>query len=110
MQDDPKNYTEQGFWDKVNTVAKAAGQEVVEKALQLYYAASDSQTPVWAKTLIYGALAYLIAPLDMIPDFIPITGFTDDLGVLAGTFAAVISYITPEIKKRATEKLDQWFQ
>ena len=58
MQDDPKNYTEQGFWDKVNTVAKAAGQEVVEKALQLYYAASDSQTPVWAKTLMIASIYF----------------------------------------------------
>ena len=33
MHDDPKNYTSQGFWDKVNAIAKAAGQEVVEKSL-----------------------------------------------------------------------------
>ena len=36
-------------------------------------------------------------------------GFTDDLGILAGTLAAVIAYISPEVKKRATEKLEEWF-
>ena len=109
MYDDPNQYTEQGFWDKVNKVAKAAGQELVEKALQLYYTARDSQTPVWAKTLIYGALAYLIAPLDMIPDFIPVAGFTDDLGVLISAVAAIAMHITPEVKKQADKKMVEWF-
>ena len=108
MHDDPKNYTEQGFWDKVNTTAKRAGQEVIEKALQLYYTAKSAETPRWIRVLIYGALAYLIAPLDMIPDFLP-GGFTDDMGILAGTLSAVIAHITPEVKKRASEKLREWF-
>ena len=107
MKDDQK-YTEAGFWEKINTTAKKAGQEVVEKALQLYYTAESAETPRWIRVLIYGALGYLIAPLDMIPDFLP-GGFVDDLGVLAGTLSAVISFITPQVKKRAREKLDEWF-
>ena len=109
MSEDSNQYTEKGFWDKLNNHAKKAGSEVVEKALQLYYAADSPDTPTWAKTVIYGALVYLIAPLDLIPDFIPVGGFTDDLGILAGTLAAVVAHITPEIKKRASEKLDEWF-
>ncbi|MYC13764.1 MAG: DUF1232 domain-containing protein [Gemmatimonadetes bacterium] len=107
MKDDQK-YTEAGFWEKINTTAKKAGQEVVEKALQLYYTAESAETPRWMRVLIYGALAYLIAPLDAIPDFLP-AGLTDDLGILAGTLSAVIAHITPEVKKRASEKLDEWF-
>ena len=102
------NYTEQGFWQKLNTTAKRAGQEVIEKALQLYYTAESAETPRWIRVLIYSALAYLIAPLDAIPDFLP-GGFTDDLGVLTGTLSAAIAHITPEVKRRAAEKLEEWF-
>lgn len=108
MKDEKNNCTEQGFWQKLNTTAKHAGQEVIEKALQLYYTAESAETPRWVKVVIYGALAYLIAPLDTIPDFLP-GGLVDDMGILAGTLSAVIAHITPEIKKRASEKLDEWF-
>ena len=69
-----EEYTEKGFWEKLDNHAKKAGSEVVEKALQLYYAADSPTTPTRAKTMIYGALVYLIAPLDLIPDFIPVGG------------------------------------
>ena len=109
MQDDPNDYTEQGFWQKLNTTSKIIGQEVVNKALQLYYTAESAETPRWIRVLIYGALAYLIAPLDAIPDFLP-GGFTDDLGILAGTLSAVIAHISPQVKDQAKKKLDEWFE
>jgi uncharacterized membrane protein YkvA (DUF1232 family) len=47
--------------------------------------------------VIYGALAYFIFPLDAVPDFVPMTGYTDGLGVLAAAVATTAAYITPEI-------------
>lgn len=94
---DETEYTEQGFWEKLNTTAKKAGSDVVEKALQLYYAADAPTTPTWAKGVIFGALAYLIAPLDGIPDPIPFAGFSDDLGVLIVAISTVAFHITPEV-------------
>ena len=86
-------------------VLTRAGAEVVERALWLYYAADRPETPAWAKTTIYGALAYLILPLDAHPDLIPLTGYTDDLGVLLAAIATVTSYIDDEVKQKAAEKL-----
>lgn len=105
MQD--YDYDEQGFWDKLNTTAKKAGKGAVEKALQLYYTAEPAETPRWTKVIIYTALAYLIAPLDAIPDFLP-GGFTDDMGILAATLSSVIAHITPQVKEKAQNKLDEW--
>ena len=48
--------------------ALAAGREVVEKVLWLYYASRRPDVPRWAKLTIYAALAYFILPLDAIPD------------------------------------------
>jgi len=102
-------FSDQNFWDKVLKYGKVAGAEVVQKALELYYAAQDPRTPTWAKTVIIGALGYFITPLDALPDVAPLVGFTDDLGVLAMAMATVATYITPEIRERARAKLKEWF-
>lgn len=46
----------------------------------------DKQTPLRDKLLIVGGIVYIISPIDLIPDFLPILGYTDDFGVLIGTF------------------------
>lgn|SRR5690554_3969436 len=104
-----KEYSSDSFWDKVVKVAKTAGYEVIEKALWLYYAAQDPKTPLWAKTTIYGALGYFIMPLDVIPDFTPVAGYSDDLGVLLAALGAVAMYVTDDVKTQAKQKLKDWF-
>ena len=104
-----KNYSEAGFWQKLNTFARKAGHDLVEKSLQLYYAAESPDTPRWAKGVIYCALAYFVSPIDAIPDVTPGIGFSDDLGVLIGAVAVVAAHITPQVKKRAANKMKKWF-
>ena len=102
-------YTDDDFWHKTNAYAKIAGRKVVEKALQLYYAAADPKTLAWAKSVIWGALMYFIAPVDAIPDVIPFAGFSDDFGVLICAVITVNAHITEKIEKRAAEKMKEWF-
>lgn len=97
------------FWDKVKNFALKAGKEVIEKALWLYYAAQQPNTPVWAKTVIYGALAYFVLPVDAVPDAIPVAGFTDDLGALAAALGAVAMYVTEDVKQMAADRMREWF-
>lgn len=104
-----KDYSETGFWDKLMRFAKAAGREVIELALQLYYALQDPQTPAWAKAIIVAALGYFISPIDAIPDMTPVVGFADDIGVLTAAVATVATYITDDIKVKAGAKLAEWF-
>jgi uncharacterized membrane protein YkvA (DUF1232 family) len=104
-----EGYSEETFWEKVARFAKRAGREVIEKALWLHFAAQDEKNPLWAKTTMYGALAYFIVPADMIPDIIPGAGFTDDLGALAAAVTTVAVYITPAVKAKATEQVNRWF-
>ena len=104
-----KNYSHSGFWDKATTFAKTAGKEVIEKALWLFYAAENPQTPLKAKAVIYGALGYFIFPVDAIPDLTPVVGYADDLGVLVLSVATVAIHITEEVKLLANQKLKDWF-
>ena len=46
-------YNDDDFWQKINAYAKIASRKVVEKALQLYYAAATKETPAWAKSVIW---------------------------------------------------------
>lgn len=75
----------------------------------LYYALESDQCSAKHKTIIYGALAYLISPIDAIPDFIPVTGLTDDMGVIAAALVAVAICIDEEVKAKAEQKLQDWF-
>lgn len=103
-----KEYSEDGLWEKVKNVAKKAGLKVIYLALILYYTASADSTPKSQKGIIYGALGYFILPLDLIPDTIPVIGYTDDLTALISVVAAVASCITPAIKIKSQNKLKDW--
>jgi uncharacterized membrane protein YkvA (DUF1232 family) len=102
-------YSAERFHEKLARHAKRAGSQAVEKALWLYYAAEDPQSPKWAKGIILGALGYFIVPFDGIPDLLLGVGYTDDLGVLALALASVAMYITPEAKEKARTKMQVWF-
>ncbi len=104
-----QHYSDESFWDKVKTVALTAGRELIEKALWLYYALMDSDTPKKAKLIILGALGYFILPFDLIPDFIPFVGYTDDLAVLASAIVTVASNIKQVHKEKAADRLREWF-
>lgn len=104
-----KSYTEKDFWDKLLNFAKAAGREVIELALQLYYALQATNTPAWAKAVIIGALGYFISPIDAVPDIIPMAGYVDDLGVLTAAVATVAAYITDDVKAKAEAQVKKWF-
>ena len=58
---------------------------------------------------ILGALGYFLLPIDIIPDFIPLAGYTDDLAALTWGVYCVIKSITPEVKAQAAAKLHEWF-
>lgn len=102
-------YSDNGFWEKVKTYAKSAGEGVLEPALKMYYAALDADTPAWAKATIFASLGYFISPVDAVPDVAPVVGYMDDMGVLVAAVAATAAHIKDEHVRKAKETLAQWF-
>lgn len=102
-------FTQQGFFDKIQRIAKRAGAKLVYAALILYYMMQSDKVSLKDKAIIIGALGYLISPLDVVPDAIPIAGLTDDLTVLLYALNKVWGSVDDEMKKLAQEKLSKWF-
>jgi uncharacterized membrane protein YkvA (DUF1232 family) len=103
------HYNDAGFWNKVKNHAKKAGKKVIVDALILYFALQDDDTPAWAKSVIIGALGYLITPIDLIPDFKPVIGYSDDAMILAMALAAVAVHVKDQHIRQAHDVLDLWF-
>lgn len=102
-------YSESGLWSKVKSVAKKAGIKTIYMVLLLHYVLKSPNVSIEDKAKIYGALGYFILPIDLIPDFIPIVGYSDDVATLAYALHAVWKNVTPEIKQQAQQKLRSWF-
>lgn len=100
-----KNYSENKLLQKLSSVAKWAGAKVVYAVLLLYYVLRSPNISAADKSKIYGALGYFILPTDLVLDFIPMIGYTDDMAALLWALHTVTSNITPEIKQQAKDKL-----
>lgn len=77
--------------NKPKVVAGAAGA-IVNSLGSLISALDNPATPTKMKALIIGAVGYILLPLDLIPDMMPVVGYTDDLASAAGVVAAVAAY------------------
>ncbi len=80
---------------------------VAERLLWLYHAARDPATPRRTKLAIFGALAYLLFPLDAVVDPTPLVGLLDDVGVIAAAVLYVSRRLPPGVRERAARTLDR---
>ncbi|MBO5873990.1 MAG: DUF1232 domain-containing protein [Rikenellaceae bacterium] len=101
------NYSENKLLNKLTSVAKWAGAKVVYAVLLLYYILRSPNISAADKSKIYGALGYFILPTDLVLDFIPMMGYTDDMAALLWALHTVMNNLTPEIKQQAKEKLSE---
>lgn len=62
--------------------AKAWARSIKRDVLALWIAARDPRTPMWAKIVAAAVAAYALSPIDLIPDFVPVLGYLDDLVIV----------------------------
>ncbi len=102
-------FSQSDFVEKISRIAKRAGAKLVYAALILYYTLQSDKISTANKAMIIGALGYMISPLDVVPDAIPIAGLADDLAVLLYVLKKVWTDIDPDIQNKAKERLSKWF-
>ena len=105
-----KFYSRESFWKKLKGYASKAGIKVVYLALVLYYMLVDEAVGFKSKATIIAALGYFILPFDLLPDLLPIIGFTDDLSVLLFALSIVKGEINETHRMKARDTMDQWFR
>lgn len=103
------DFSDGKFWDKIKEVAKKIGLKTTSYALILYYVLQKKEVPFKDKMLITGCLGYFILPIDLIPDFIPIAGYTDDVAGMIFAIKKCMDYVDDEIKQNVSSKLVSWF-
>lgn len=101
------HYNENRFWEKIQDIAKKAGSTILRPVLLLYYTLQDSNVPIKTKAYIIGALGYFILPVDIIPDFIAVLGYTDDFAVVTLLIKHLKDNITSQIEEKADLKIQE---
>lgn len=76
--------------------------------MTLWFALRDPATPRVAKVLALVVVAYALSPIDLIPDFIPVLGYLDDVLLLPGLIWLTVRLIPDPILARCRAKADDW--
>lgn len=99
------DYSDSGFFGFIKKWGRKAGRELLKNAFILHEMLKDSDVPRSSKLVIMAALAYLVLPVDAIPDFLPGIGLTDDALALVTALAKVASSCTEAHKARAEARV-----
>lgn len=98
------------LWDGMKIYAIKVGRVAARPVLLLYYVTRSEETPMKDKLTIFGTLAYIILPIDLLnAKRLPIIGWIDEVVSLAVAVQRMQKYITPEMEAKADEQLDKWF-
>jgi len=89
---------------------KSRARALKTEAHAVYFAARDPRTPWYVRALVFFVVAHTFSPIDLIPDFIPILGYLDDLIITPGGIWLAVRLIPPEVleEARATAAGPAW--
>ena len=76
----------------------------------VFLALKDEKTPLSAKILAAVTVAYALSPVDLIPDFVPVLGYLDDVLVLPALIALTVRRIPPEVLASCRERAEGMWQ
>ena len=93
-----------GFFGKLKVWAK----KIKRDGVTLWFAIKHPESPWCAKALGIFVVAYALSPIDLIPDFIPVLGYLDDVILLPGLIWLAIRLIPAEVLVACRERADHW--
>jgi uncharacterized membrane protein YkvA (DUF1232 family) len=76
---------------------KQRARHLKAETIALYLAARDPRTPWYAKLLVAGIVAYAVSPIDLIPDFVPVLGYLDDLILIPAGIALAVKLVPDSV-------------
>ncbi|HSI46954.1 MAG TPA: YkvA family protein [Ideonella sp.] len=89
---------------------KTWARRIKRDGVTLWFAGKHPRTPWYAKALGVFVVAYALSPIDLIPDFIPVLGYLDDVLLLPGLIWLAIRLLPPEVLTECRAQADAWMQ
>ena len=89
---------------------KAWAKRVKRDGVTLWFAGRNPKTPWYAKALGVFVVAYALSPIDLIPDFIPVLGYVDDVLLLPGLIWLTIRLLPSEVLRECRDQADEWIR
>jgi uncharacterized membrane protein YkvA (DUF1232 family) len=105
----PEETREARVRERLWKTARRAARQIpfVDEVVAAWYCALDRRTPAKVRFTLLAALAYFVAPIDALPDLLPLVGFTDDAGVLLAALAMVRAHIGDDHREAARRALEE---
>lgn len=94
------------MWSTLIAWARSLRREVVA----VYLAIRDPRTPWYARWLGLAVVAYAFSPIDLVPDFVPVLGYLDDLLLVPVGIWLVVRLIPDEVLRDARARVDEQLQ
>ncbi|CAB5515146.1 hypothetical protein LMG26857_04210 [Achromobacter anxifer] len=89
---------------------KVWAKRIKRDGLTLWFAGKHVRTPWYAKALGLFVVAYALSPIDLIPDFIPVLGYVDDVLLLPGLIWLTIKLLPPDVLQECRSQADAWMR
>lgn len=89
---------------------KTWAKRIKRDGVTLWFAGRNPRTPWYAKALGVFVVAYALSPIDLIPDFIPVLGYVDDVLLLPGLIWLAIKLLPPQVLAECRLQADEWMQ
>lgn len=83
-------------------------KELKRNVLVLWFALKNPQTPLLAKGVVFITVAYALSPIDLIPDFIPILGYLDDLILIPILVWITLKLVPDEVMAQSRKQAQEW--
>ena len=85
-------------------------KRIKRDGVTLWFAGKHPKTPWYAKALGLFVVAYAQSPIDLIPDFIPVLGYVDNVLLLAGLIWLTLQLLPPDVLTECRGHADAWMQ
>jgi len=83
-------------------------RRIKRDGVMLWFACRDPRTPGWLKVLAFFVVAYALSPIDLVPDFIPVLGFVDDVLLLPALIWFIVRQLPEQIVQDCRQQADDW--
>lgn len=94
----------------VNSTLKSWARRIKRDGVTLWFAGKHRLAPWYAKALGVFVVAYALSPIDLIPDFIPVLGYLDDVLLLPGLIWLAIKLLPPDVLAECRGQADGWMR